>query len=145
MTYTVIPPASKLLLGTFTLNNPGIGETVRRTRGLISVGSDQSVAIENQLGAVGLVVINDVALTLGITAIPDPVSNDDDDGWFVFIPFVRKGINSTGNSPSTEFEFDSKAMRRVEEGFGIAIVVANASLIHGFEVAISMRMLTSLS
>ncbi len=38
---------TKVLLGSFSLSNPGIDETILRTVGSISVSSDQTAASEN--------------------------------------------------------------------------------------------------
>ncbi len=123
---TTVPLSTKILLGTFALSNPGIGETVRRTVGQILVRSDQVAAGEDIVGAFGMMVVSDIAAAAGIASIPDPVTDQSDDGWFVW-----QGLSATqgGSAQRTGqlIQYDSRAMRRVEEGFAIALVVANAS------------------
>ncbi len=123
---TTVPTSSKILLGTFVLSNLGIGETVRRTLGQIMVRSDQVAAGEDVIGAFGMIVVSDIAAAAGIASVPDPVTEASDDGWFVW-----QGLSATqgGSAQRTGqlIQFDSKAMRRNEEGFSIALVVANAS------------------
>ncbi len=123
---TTVGTSTKILLGSFTLSNPGIGETVRRTLGQIFVRSDQVAAGEDVIGAFGLIVVSDIAAAAGIASVPDPVTEQNDDGWFVW-----QGLSATqgGSAQRTGqlIQFDSRAMRRVEEGFSIALVVANAS------------------
>ena len=146
---TVIPAGVKTLLQTIILSNPGIGETVRRTRGLITILSDQESVVEHVTGAIGFVVVSDLALAAGAASIPGPVTDANDDGWFVWEPVsgtTDSDLTSTGtNQPALRFAFDSKAMRRVEEGSGIAIMVENASGVHGLLAMVQFSLLTSLS
>ena len=139
--------SSKILLGVFTLNNPGIGETIRRTRGIITVRSDNTAALEFQVGAFGLVVVNDLAAGVGASAIPGPVTDASDDGWFVWQPIAQ--ASWTGISGAAEghvYEFDSKAMRRVEQGFQVAVMVEQTSgALSGFEIMTNFSMLTTIS
>ena len=116
-----VPAATKVLLGTFTLSNPGIDETILRVAGYLSVISDQLVATEQQIGSLGFVVVNDLAVAAGAASIPGPSSQIDDDGWFVFVPFTNNfqlasaaSFNAIG---SLNLEFGSKAKRRIEDGF----------------------------
>ena len=139
-----VPPSTKVLVGTFTLANPGIGETVRRTRGRIHARSDQAAAHEEQLGGFGMIVVSDLAVAAGAASIPDPVSDGSDDGWFVFQHIVASGSENTLGQFVSE-PFDSKAMRRVEEGFTVAIMVANSSAVNAFEFTFGISLLSSLS
>ncbi len=146
---TTVPAASKVLLLTLSLNNAGIGETVRRTRGRAYFVSDQAaVPNEIQLGAFGFTVVSDVAAAVGITAIPGPVTEKDDDGWYVWESILGQGSNGQAGQTSevgTVIEFDSKAMRRIEEGYLVAIVVENAHATQGFVFGLSISSLSSLS
>ncbi len=121
MTPVAITAGTKAFISSFVLSNVGIGETIRRTLGHLSVRSDQVVATEDFRGAIGFIVANDLALGVGASALPGPVTDASDDGWFVWIPFS----GSQGADPSISFgsfPWDSKAMRRVEEGFGIGVM-----------------------
>ncbi len=140
-----IPPVSKILLGTITLGNPGIGETVRRTRGIVSIGSDSGASSEDQLGAFGMIAVSDLAITAGVVSIPSPVTEGNDDGWFVWQPFVQAQSNSANSPGSREYPFDSKGMRRIQEGFTIAIVAENSHAVNQLEITFAVAMLTSLS
>ncbi len=127
-TFLSIAQGTKVLLGTVVLSNPGINETIRRTRGIISWASDQGAAIEDQIGAFGMIVVNDLALAAGAASIPGPITDGSDDGWFVWVPLSSRGsAAASGLIVSVEEQFDSKAMRKVEEGFGVAVMVENAS------------------
>ena len=140
----VVPAATKVLLVVVALSNPGINETIRRTRGLVSIASDQTAAPEDQNGAFGAMVINDLAVAAGAASIPGPVTDANDDGWFLWVPFVRS-FPAVNGIESREYQFDSKAMRRVEEGFAIAFMVENASATDGFNIACGISLLSSLS
>ncbi len=140
--YTTVPAATKILLVSFALSNPGISETVRRTRGMISVRSDAAV-LESQLGALGFVRVNDLAIAAGAASIPGPVTDASDDGWFVWEPFGQH-LNGGGGMPvSVQYPFDSRAMRTVDEGFGLAVMIENAHPTEGLEVALSLSLLSS--
>ena len=84
-----VPPASKVLLASLVLDNDGIDETILRNVGVVGIASDQVAANEFQFGAVGMCLVTDTALALGITAIPDPVTNGDDDIWMFYQSFVQ--------------------------------------------------------
>ena len=140
-----VAAATKVVFSTFVLNNPGIGETVRRTRGMLSIGAD-AVSVEEQTGALGFVVVSDLALAAGAASIPGPFTDGSDDGWFVWQPFVQTAQEGTiSNLTSYQYAFDSKAMRRVEEGFGIAVMLENSSATFGLRATIAIAMLTSIS
>ncbi len=145
ITPRAVPALTKVLLTTVTLSNPGINETVRRTRGVLSVFSDQEAANEQQHGAFGLVVVSDLAIAAGAASIPGPATDASDDGWFVWMPFAQSTDQSTGGRESQQWFFDSKAMRRVEEGFTVAFMVENTSGIHAFDVLLGVSLLSSLS
>ena len=74
---------SKVLALTTVLSNPGIGETVRRTRIVFGVNTDQGALFEDWNGALGGVVVNDLAVGVGVGSIPSPGAEASDDGWFV--------------------------------------------------------------
>jgi len=110
--------------------------------------SDQVSQTEFQFGAVGMIVVNDLAIAAGVASIPGPGTDLDDDGWFVWEPFQLVGEAKDGGADGSAQEwagwsFDSKAMRRIEEGFGIAIVCENVNTSNGLEIALAASFLTS--
>jgi len=145
---TTVAASSKVLIGGFTLSNTNIDETILRTVGLISVVADQVAATENQIGAFGLILVNDLAVAAGVASVPGPVTDREDDGWFVYVPIAQRLLLSTAAGfdaqAGVQYHFDSKGRRRVEEGFQIAIVVENASAAHGFNIATVFRVLTQI-
>ena len=145
-TFSVIPAASKVLLGTLTPTNGGIDETVLRTVGGIGVRSDQAAASEDQIGAFGLIQVTDVAAAVGITAIPGPVTDGSDDGWFTYQAFAQSGDNSAAAGIQTVwYPIDSKA-KRILEGTGMvmAIVAENFHATNGLSINVAMRLLAQV-
>jgi len=135
-----VAAATKVLFATFTLSNVGIGETVRRSIGWVLAHSDQEAANEAYAGAFGMIRVSDLAIAAGVASIPGPVTDAQDDGWFVWQAYGGASMATSSAERGRLFNFDSRAMRRIEEGFGIALVYENASATTGqiVETAVSM-------
>ncbi len=144
-----VAAATKQFLVVLSLNNVGIGETVRRTRGMFYVVSDQgSVPDETQVGAFGLIVASDIALGVGAASLPGPITEASDDGWFVWEPFAQSGSIEETLAPARVgnwYPFDSKAMRKIQEGYGAAVMIENASATDGLRVGFGLSLLSSIS
>ncbi len=138
--YTAVAAATKVLLFTFVLSNMGIGETMLRTRGRFSVLP--GAASEQFLGAWGAVVVTDLAVAAGVASLPGPFTDASDDGWFVWEPF---SVAETAATISEQYEFDSKAQRRVEEGSTIAVVCEAATGSAAFSISIGFSLLSRIS
>ena len=126
------------------LSNPGIDETILRVVGGLWITSDQTGAAEEQVGACGMIVVSDRAITTGITAIPDPVTEIGDDGWFLYVPFAQSSARALTGLMGYWYPFDSKAKRIITDGFSVAVVIANASSVHVLQFALSFRFLTQV-
>ena len=139
---------TKVLVGSFTLSNPNIDETVLRTVGLIAIASDQVAATEDQIGAFGLIQVTDLAIAAGAASIPGPTTNASDDGWFAYQAFAQTLQFGTlvGFQPqmATQYHFDSKAKRRSEEGQNLAVMVENNGTT-GFVIMAVFRLLSMVS
>ncbi len=139
-----VNPATKILLSTIVNTNAGITETIRRTRGLCAVKSDQNAAVEEQTGAYGMVIVTDLAAAAGAASIPGPFTDRNDDGWFLWVPFTQFTSGSVaGGYTSMQYQFDSKAMRKLEQGFSIAVMVENASAGDAFSFMHAFSLLAS--
>ncbi len=107
------------------------GETIVRVRGAINVSSDQQTVTENQLGAVGFLIASDEAVAVGVGSIPTPYTDQDSDLWFVHRYFANRTVFSSGVGVDFnvmfEYSFDSKAMRKIETGSTLCVVVENGS------------------
>jgi hypothetical protein len=83
-----------------------------------------------------MIVVSDLALAAGAGSIPGPVTDANDDGWFVWEP-INFGNGTDGTqiwAPVNSWQFDSRAMRRNSEGFGIAIMAENADASHVLQI-----------
>jgi len=142
-TPVLVAAATKVLVATVVLANPGITETVIRIIGRFSLSSGEAAAVLDVNGAFGFIVINDLAVAAGAASIPGPVTDASDDGWFVWEPF-----NLTTNSGvvNTDMErFESKGARRVEEGFTMALMCENAHATVDLEFNIGFSILTKVN
>ncbi len=140
-----LPANNKVIVASFTLSNPGIDETILRTVGSLHVKSDQVVATETVIGALGMIIVTDQAFSVGITAMPDPITDQEDDGWFLYVPFSNSFTFVTGagfTSFGSEYTFDSKAKRIFERGSTVAVIMANASASNGLQFAMVARLLS---
>jgi len=126
----------------------GLPATVIRTRGIITIISDQVGASEAPFGAVGFSVVSDQAQAVGITAIPDPISDSGSDLFFVHQYFdapLNVGTAASFANISKTFAFDSKAMRKVSEDQTIVVSVANSSATAGLQYILQFRMLLKVN
>ena len=99
--------------------------TIVRTRGQLWVRSDQSAATEVFIGSLGFAVVSDQAAAIGVSAVPTPATDLGSDLWFVH-EAVMGQFALIGTSVTQIVEsrpFDSKAMRKVEDGQDVAQVV----------------------
>jgi len=108
--------------------------TIVRWRGLWSVVSDQIANGENQVVSYGVAVVSEQAVAIGVTAIPTPVTDLGSDLWFVLEHLVNRWevVSAVGvESPIQTGGIDSKAMRKVEEGEDVVIVMETAAISAG--------------
>jgi len=119
--------------------------TIVRTHLEVEMGSDQLIATESQLAAIGMCVVSDEAVAIGVSAVPTPVTSSFSELWFIHQVMFNTFdfISSVGfGSTFKSWSIDSKAMRKVEEGQD-AIVVAqlSAALSDGVLITAGGRML----
>ena len=122
------------------------GETVLRTRGRFTYGSDQANVNEQQLGAVGIGVVSEQAATVGVTACPHPDTDAAWGGWLWHSYYGSQTRIATAvgwNELSGGFIIDSKAMRKVGENERLIIVVENSSPF-GMIYSVSIRILSKV-
>ena len=109
--------------------------TIVRTRMDWFLRSDQTAALEAYQTALGLAVVSDQAVGIGVTAIPTPFTDMGSDLWFtheiqssVFAFISGVGFQSDAGVNRV---VDSKAMRKVEDGEDIIMALENSSLSDG--------------
>ena len=137
---STIATSTKVLVATFTLV-AGVPRTIRRTRGEAFVNT---AAAGNVVGAMGLMVVTDLAVATGAAAIPGPVTDANDDGWFVWQTLIR-GRPAATQQESDAFTFDSKAMRKLEEGQIGVLMVENASASLAFDFVFGIAILSTIT
>ena len=140
---------SKVQIANLELSNQGIDETILRTHGILTIQSDQLSTSESQIGAFGMIIVTDLAATAGAASIPGPVTNVDDDSWFVhqMINQRMEFASTIGLYPDygVQYMLDSKAKRVLESGNQISIMIENAHASHGFNGQLTLRVLTQVT
>ena len=105
--------------------------TIVRTRGIVTVHTDQIAATEDQVVGYGQAVVSDQAAAIGVTAVPTPVADSESDLWFVyqmmFNHFDFASAVGFGEKPLERWDIDSKAMRKVEDGQDFVSVIETAA------------------
>ncbi len=97
--------------------------TIIRTRWKYLVVSDQAAAVETQAGAIGMAVVSDQAVAVGVTAVPTPITDMGSDLWFLHEVFMGRESNLTDRAqPAFGGTIDSKAMRKVDIGQDLVVV-----------------------
>jgi len=103
--------------------------TIIRSHFEVMVRSDQSAALEAQVTAIGLAVVSDQAVSVGVTAVPTPITELGSSLWFVHrLMFGESNSLIDLVKPQLNVAIDSKAMRKVEVGSDIVVVIENASV-----------------
>ncbi len=143
--FTTVPVGSKVLLSTFVLPPAALEVTIMRVRGRLWVVSDQSGSVEAFSGAFGMMIVNDLAIAAGAASILGPVTDGSDDVWFVHQTISGSGTQAILGDLS--YEIDSKAMRKLPQGFGLAVMVENAfpGAPGGFDILFGLRVLTKVT
>jgi len=123
------------------------GETLIRTRGLITISTDQTVADEVQIGAIGIGVVTAQAVSVGITAIPHPMTDAGWGGWlwhsyYSYDFAFATAVGFEGNL-ANQIPVDSKAMRKVDEDERLVLVIQNQA-VNGIILFSSLRLLSKI-
>ena len=123
--------------------------TVVRTRFQVGIESDQIGADETQFGAVGVAVVSDQANAVGVTAVPTPITDMGSDLWFVHqMTYASFGfVTGIGFDPQmlSQYEIDSKAMRKVDIGQDLVVVAELTGGSGGFTIIVGGRMLVKVN
>ncbi len=146
-TESAIAAATKVLVANFVLGGP---ITIMRVRGLLTWRSDQVTVDEVVMGAFGLCLVTESAITAGVASIPGPFTNADDDVWFAH-QFVYDRLEfqsgtgvGQGMTTHVQYDLDSKAMRKGEDGQSVAVVWENGHASSGATATENFRMLFKL-
>ncbi len=102
---------------------------------------------ETQILHYGNIVVTEQALAIGVTAVPTPATDNGAD-WYVYESggsrFQVSSAVGFDNRMAQYIQFDSKAMRKVEEGQQLITVLENDALSAGIDVITFVRTLIKL-
>jgi len=143
---TLAAANSATLIGTFNAAALALLPfTVVRTRIYWTCGSDQTAADEDYYVALGASIVSIQAAAIGVTAVPTPFIDLNSDLFFLIEMLGNRTIGTQVDAISVMTrDVDSKAMRKVEEGNQVAIVLENSSVSSGSRSITSGRMLVKL-
>jgi len=128
------------------------GLTIVRIRGIITVTlSTAAAAQDGFFGAFGFIMVTNEAFAIGITAVPTPLTDEDQEGWMWHQYFdvrtptgtISDGVNAVG--AVSRFDIDNKAMRKIPVGMtlaGVTEVVESGTAV--IEMQGQTRMLVKL-
>ncbi len=107
--------------------------TVVRVRGEWVVFSDQQAADESFHASLGFCVVSDQASAIGITAVPTPGTDRASDLFFVYEQWLGAyfNVSASGFETINSRSYDSKAMRKVEEGQDMIVTLEQDPLVAG--------------
>ena len=120
--------------------------TIVRTHFSCHLGTDQTAALEQQSIAVGIAVVSTEAAAVGITAIPTPNTEAASSLWFVHQYAFADSSDLASNVRRGEtWLMDSKAMRKVELGQDMVVVIEGGGLGSGQITSLGGRILVKLN
>ena len=133
-----------------TLQSAGaLPSTIVRTRGSLYVQSDQTAVAERPFGAIGMSVVSEQARVAGIASLPAPITEESSDMFFLWEPWQAAAVVDSAAvaiQPMYRFDFDSKAMRKIDPGESIVVTIENAALAGiGAQFILKFRLLVKLS
>ena len=110
--------------------------------------SDQVIATESFVGAVGQCVVSESAAAAGVVSIPTPITELDSDLWmlhrFLIGGFTFADATGFASVDGYRTSIDSKAMRKVNNDEQLALVVQGDSLGDGVTIIMAGRLLLKL-
>jgi len=123
--------------------------TVVRTHLEVYQTTDQIAASEDQIGGVGMCVVNDSATATGVGAVPTPLSELGSDLWFLHSLMISEfvflsAIGVLGSDTGVHKSIDSKAMRKVNNDQDVALVVEGSTTGAGMVITTIGRILVKL-
>ncbi len=121
--------------------------TVVRTRGVFNTVTDQNAASEVYHGSLAMAVVSEQAAAIGVTAVPTPGTDRDSDLFFLYEEQMGEFTLGDATGFIEEHltkEFDSKAMRKVNNDQQVAIVAESETGGNGIIMRVAGRMLIKL-
>ena len=100
--------------------------TLVRSRGSVIIRASAAAAGDSLVrGAFGMIVVSEDAANIGVTALPGPLSDIEND-WYVWAPFTMAFDNTLTEFDSAYFDrvvFDSRGMRKLKQGDGLVSIL----------------------
>jgi len=121
--------------------------TIVRTRGVLAIESDQVATTEDFTAIYGECVVSDQANAIGVTAVPTPDTDNSSELWHVMQALFGKFHDATTVGFSIQegfFPFDSRAMRKVEDGQDLIAVAETSAISSGCVISSFSRVLVKL-
>ncbi len=145
--WTTLAASSSVIAASFSssaLGTAGLSPgTLVRVRGELNVETDQEAASEAFSGAFGIAMVQQPALAGGVGNIPTPITEAASDVWQTWQPFSSAFtfVSATGlHSSDGRYVIDSKAMRKIEPGEALVLVLENAAAV-GMNFVLNVRLL----
>jgi len=141
--YVAVTDAGATLIGSAPFDEAA---TIVRTRGAFACRPESEAADVSLTGAIGVGIVSSEAFAAGIASIPEPFSDGDWGGWFVWRSFAYevRFSDATGvGFLDWGFEIDSKAMRKVGPNESLVIIAESQG--GAFRVNVPLRILVKLS
>jgi len=107
--------------------------TIVRTRGFISLASDQDSAAEAYDAGIGMAIVQRTATNIGVTAVPTPLTDLSSDAFFMLelmgglFTFVS-GVGVDAQGLGAARKYDSRAMRKVADEEDIAVTIETSGI-----------------
>ena len=142
--YLAVAAVGATLISSFAFSEPAI---VVRNRGMISVKPAAFTADLDIRGAFGMGIVSAEAFAAGVGSMPEPFSDADWGGWIVWRSFAWHFESGTASNDltfpaSTDFEIDSKAMRKASSNDVIVQIAESQG--GAFNLFSGVRMLVKL-
>ncbi len=139
-TTTVAAGAKALILSSLVIESEA---TIRRVIVRYLVGSDQAGVSELQQGAVGMHVATDRAITAGAASLLGPVTDLNDDSWFMWDSFTQEFLFSASavRTAHTVYTVQSRGQRRLQSGQGVVFMVENGNAATGLVISVNISIL----
>ena len=122
--------ASANAIATSALVSLEDGLTVARLRGRLEMWLSAADAVNSGFsGAFGIGIATSDAISVGATAVPTPITEQDWDGWLfwqsfgLFAPIGALTASTSLDGTQLRMDVDSKAMRKFDENMALYAVV----------------------